>query len=136
MSGLAPYLVGSTVPELVAIPLRFQINGTSDPDFVLPAGVVSDVSRTDVGDFTITFQVNHRYPVLLGVHGAVMEATPENDLIVKCDIADYDSSAGTLALSIVGADGTPVDEEPVDDDWIFVVCYFLRRTTLGAAGAI
>ena len=131
----APYMLMSAGPEVVFHVFRFQINGTSDPDFQMPAGAVVDVVRQDAGDFDIEYK--EKFPVLLGVMGSVMEATPEHDLQVKADLADYDASTGVLSISIVGADGTPIDEDPADDDWVFVVAAFGKRNIFfETAGAL
>jgi hypothetical protein len=134
---LAPYVMSCSNPEVVAVVLRFQAGATggAEPDFQVPAGSVIDVTRDgSAGVYTVTF--NEKYPVFLGMVGSVHEATPAHDLIVKCDVADYDNAAGTLILTVVGVDGGTAAEDVIEDDWVFLVCYFGRRTALSATGAI
>lgn len=132
---LAPYLAQTTSPELVRVCFRFQINGTSDPDALFPSAQgVTNVVRDSAGVFTITFA--EKWPALLGCVGMVMEATPAHDLIVKADLADYSSTNGTLAVTVVGADGSSAAEDPPDNDWVYLECTFCRRNNLQASGSI
>ena len=135
--GLAPYLLMSAGPEVVAVVFRFQAAaaGGAEPDFQVPAGSVANVTRDgSAGLYSITFK--EKYPVFLGVMGTVLEATPANDLIVKAGVASYSATTGVLQLTIVGADGTTAAEDVTDNDWVFVVAYFGRRTALGNTGPI
>jgi hypothetical protein len=132
---LAPYLAQTTSPELVRICFRFQINGTSDPDALYPGYQgVTDVSRSGAGVFVVTFA--EKWSAMVGFTGTVLEATPAHDLIVKAALAGYDASAGTLTLTVVGADGSTAAEDPVDNDWVYVECVFARRNGLQASVAI
>ena len=134
----APYMMMSAFGEVVMVPFRFQVAaaGGAEPDFQVPAGAVASVTRDgSAGLYTITFR--EKYPIFLGVTGMVLEATPAHDLIVKAAVASYTASAGTLQLTIVGADGTTAAEDVTDNDWVFVVAYFVRRTTaFGGTGPI
>jgi hypothetical protein len=124
--------------EVVAVPFRFQVAaaGGAEPDFQVPAGAVSVVTRDgSAGLYSVTFR--EKYPIFLGVVGTVLEATPAHDLIVKTSVASYSATTGVLTLTVVGADGTTAAEDVIDNDWVFVVAYFIRRTTaFGATGAI
>jgi hypothetical protein len=132
---LAPYIAQVGNPEQLTLKFRFQINGTDDPDFIVPGGCVTDVTQESTGVFKITFA--QKYPVFVGLVGTVLEATPVNDLIVKADVADYDSSAGTLLVSVVGAlHDAAAAEDPVDDDWVYLEVTFCTRSTLSPAVAI
>lgn len=139
---LAPFMMMSAGPEVVAVVFRFQAGaaGGAEPDFQVPAGAVRNVIRgASAGLYTITF--NEKYPVFLGLVGSVHEADPVNDFDVKADIADYDASAGTLDVYVVGYDGAVAAEDVVEDDWVFIVAYFMRVKTLaynaaGTAGPI
>lgn len=133
---LAPFMMMSAGPEVVAVVFRFQAGATggAEPDFQVPAGAVSNVTRDgSAGVYTVTFK--EKYPVFLGMVGAVHEATPAHDLIVKCDVADYDATAGTLALTVVGVDGGTAAEDVIENDWVFLVAYFMRIKTLAGPAA-
>lgn len=135
--GLAPYMLMSAGPEVVAVVFRFQVAaaGGAEPDFQVPAGSVSNVTRDgSAGLYSITFK--EKYPVFLGVLGSVLEATPAHDLIVKASVASYSATTGVLQLTVVGADGTTAAEDVIDNDWVFVVAFFGRRTALATSGAI
>lgn len=139
---LAPFLMMASGPEVVAVVFRFQVGATggAEPDFQVPAGAVSNVTRDgSAGVYTITF--NEKYPVFLGMVGSVHEATPAHDLFPKADVADYDADAGTLAITVVGMDGATAAEDVIENDWVFIVAYFMRVKALaysrsGTAGPI
>lgn len=139
---LAPFMMMSAGPEVVAVVFRFQAGaaGGAEPDFQVPAGAVANVTRDgSAGLYSITF--NEKYPVFLGLVGSVHEATPVNDLNIKADIADYSATTGVLTISVVGYDGAVAAEDVVEDDWVFIVAYFMRVQTLayaagGTAGPI
>ncbi len=139
---LAPYMMMSAGPEVVAVVFRFQVGATggAEPDFQVPAGAVSNVTRDgSAGVYSVTLR--EKYPVFLGMVGSVLEATPAHDLIVKTGVAKYTASTGVLELTVVGADGTTAAEDVIENDWVFVVAYFMRVQTLayaagGTAGPI
>lgn len=136
---LAPYMMMSAGPEVVAVVFRFQAGATggAEPDHQVPAGAVTDVTRDgSAGLYSITFR--EKYPVLLGVLGSVMEATPVNDYVVKADVADYDATTGIMIVTVVGLDGSAAAEDVIEDDWVFIVAYFMRRQSLAydATGAV
>lgn len=130
------YCDTTTSPEVERVIFRFQINGTSDPDVLLPGFQgVTDVTRAgSAGAFDVTFAT--KYPVMLGFLGTVLEGTPANDLIVKVSAVGYNSTTGVLRVTVVGADGTPIAEDPVNDDWVFCEVFFARRSGMHAAVAI
>lgn len=135
----SPYMIMSAVGEVVCVPFRFQAAaaGGAEPDFQMPAGTVANVIRAgSAGLYNVTFR--EKYPVFLGVVGTVLEADEVNDLIVKAGVGDYDPTTGVLALRVVGAlDTTSAGTDVTDNDWVFVVAYFVRRTTaFGTVGAI
>ena len=133
---LAPYMLMSAGPEVVAVVFRFQVGaaGGAEPDFQVPAGAVSNVTRDgSAGLYTITFR--EKYPVFLGMVGSVLEATPAHDLFPKADIADYDAAAGTLQITVVGADGATAAEDVIENDWVFLTVYFMRVKTLAYSAA-
>lgn len=125
-------------PELVTLKFRFQVGATggAEPDFIVPAACgVSGVTRDgSAGVYTITFI--EKFPVFIGCLGHVMEATPAHDLIVKADVADYDASAGTLAITVVGVDGGTAAEDVIENDWVYMEVTFCRRNGLAPTGAI
>lgn len=133
---LAPYLQMTTSPETVVVRFRFQINGTSDPDFLVPhAQGVIDIARTGAGVFAITFA--DKYPVFIGASGYVMAGViaASHQLIPVGGPAAYVASTGVLTLSSLDLD-TPAVTEPTDNDWAYVEAVFCRRSTLAPSGAI
>lgn len=125
-------------PEQVTLKFRFQVGATggAEPDAIVPANCgVSDVTRDgSAGVYTITF--DEKFPVFIGCLGHVMEATPAHDLIVKADVADYDASAGTLIITVVGVDGGTAAEDVIENDWVYMECTFCRKSNLCPSGAI
>lgn len=133
---LAPYVAQCTERDLVTKKFRFQINGTSDPDFQCPAGAVKDVVRNGVGVFTVYLPNGFRPLTMLGLVGEVLEATPAHDLKVKADLADFSASAGTFQITIVGTDGSTAAEDPVDNDWVYLEVTFAFREKAGTVGSV
>ncbi len=125
-------------PELVTLKFRFQAGAAAgaEPDFIVPAYCgVSGVTRDgSAGLYTISFI--EKYPVFIGLVGTVLEATPAHDLIVKADVADYDATAGTLIITIVGVDGGTAAEDVIENDWVYLEVTFCRRNGLAPVGAI
>lgn len=126
-------------PEQVTLKFRFQVNGTSDPDFIVPANCgVTDVTYAATGVYTVTF--DEKFPVFIGGRATVMPATPETagnvDFLIGIDVADYSSTAGTLVMYAVGVDGTTAAEVPEDNSWIYCDLTFCRRSSLAPSGAL
>lgn len=138
MSGRVLYSDLVNSPEQVTLKFRFQVQAggaDNDPDVILPHKCgVTDVTNEAVGQYRITFA--EKFPVFIGMVGSVLEATPTHDLIVKCDVADYNATNGTLDVYVVGADGTTAAEEPADNDWVYCEVTFCRRSELAPSGAI
>lgn len=131
----APFNEVVTSPELVVVKFRFQINGTSDPDFVVPGSQgVTEVTRTSAGLFVVTLA--EKYPTFVGAVGTVLEATQAHDLICKFSVAGYVASTGKLTFTVVGADGSSAAEDPADNDWVYVEATFGRRSGMHAQAAI
>lgn len=122
-------------PNQVTCKFRFQINGTSDPDNVVPGNTcVTEVTRTSAGLFVITFA--EKFPVFLGAVGAVLESTQAHDLICKFSVGGYDASTGLLTMTVVGADGSTAAEDPADNDWVYIEATFCRNSTQAPSAAI
>src|SRR5690606_5447300 len=134
---VAPFLMMSDAPEIVKLVFRFQINGSVDPDSVLPAGIVTDIVRTGAGLFTVTLNRYNRWPVLLGATGHVVGSTV-GMTVEPAGVPDtaYDSATGELLLRVVGQDGTPAATDPADNDWVYVEATFARRDILAQSAAI
>lgn len=133
---LAPFVATSALPEQVRYCFRFQINGTSDPDFIMPAGAVKDITRSSAGVFVVKLNDGQRPAGLVGLVGSVLEATQAHDLMVKGSVAGYDATTGFLTITVVGADGTTAAEDPADNDWVYVEATFQRRSVYATAGSI
>lgn len=129
------YCDTTTSPNVERVVFRFQINGTSDPDFVVPGFQgVTEVTRASAGVFNITFAT--KYPVMIGFFGSVLEGTPAHDLIVKASAVGYNSTTGILQVTVVGADGGTAVEDPINDDWVFCEVFFAKFSGQHAAAAI
>lgn len=116
---------------------RFQINGTSDPDFQVPAGAVDDVVRTSAGLFTITLPQTERYPALISCTGSVQTAAVGAGTVgALFTPVSYTASTGVLVVRIVDQDGTPGAADPADNDWVHVQAVFCRMTVLAPTGAV
>lgn len=130
----------SNAPNLVTLKFRFQVNGTSAPDALVPANCgVTDVTYDDTPKaFTITF--DEKFPVFIGGFCSVMPGAPETagnaDFLLSMDVADYSSTNGTLVVYSVGVDGTTAAEVPPDDSWIYCELTFCRRSTQAPSGSI
>lgn len=136
----APYMETVTSPELVVVKFRFQINGTSDPDAILPKYQgVTEITRTSAGVFAITFA--EKFPVFLGMVGNVMSVTAGQvsyGLIVQTTPGSYSATTGILTVHVVDpyADATPAAVDPTDDNWVYLQCTFCRRNGLVPSGSI
>lgn len=131
----AGYCDTTTSPEVERVVFRFQINGTSDPDVLVPGFQgVTDVTRVSAGVFDITFET--KYPTFIGMLGHVLEGTPAHDLILKTSAVAYSATTGILRVTVVGADGSTAAEDPINDDWVFCEVFFGRRSGMHASKAI
>lgn len=134
---LAPYMQMAAGPEQVQLSLRFQINGTSDPDFVFPAGIVSDITRGSAGLFNIFLNTSERYPSLVSCVGSVQAAAVgAGGVGALVYPVSYTAATGVLQVRVVDQDGTPTAADPANDDWVHVQAVFCRRTNLASVGAI
>lgn len=134
-------VVGANSPEQVCINFRFQINGTSDPDALLPYNsVVSNVTRASEGLFNVT--LTELYPTFICGSGSIFGATA-NGLTVE--FVSWTASTGVLVVRTVdpseGATGTEADapaaiDDPPDNHWVCVQAVFCRRNNLAPSGAI
>lgn len=137
---LGPYVPTVAAPEQHTVKFRFRINGTSDPDSIVPSKMgITDIVRTGAGVFDITFDT--AYPVFVGLLGNVMGiegGSVVNDQLVKCDpTSDYVSSTGVLTITVVGAlDTAAAAEDPADNSWVYVEATFCRRSTLSPQDSI
>lgn len=125
-------------PQEVRKVFRFQINGTSNPDFQVPSGAATTITRSGAGVFVITLPVTERYPVLIGVTGDVLGpagGSALNDQDVKATVDGYVPSTGVLTVSVVDA-GTAAAADPTDNSWVFVEAIFCRMTLLAPTGPV
>src|SRR5574342_66363 len=121
----------TNVPESEVVRFRFQINGTSDPDFCFPKSGITDIVRSGAGVFAITF--DRKYPAFVGGNGMVMgDDGVSFGLIVQTTPADYVANTGILTVRTVDpyTDATPAAADPTDNDWVFVEAVFSRTTAL------
>ncbi len=130
---LAPYLMMADGQEQLLKAFRFQVNGTSDPDFQFPAGAVLDVVRTSIGLFTITLPV--KWPSLVTLQGSVQAAGAAGDTLAEeVHLVSYTAATGVLIVRTENNLG--VADDPADNDWVHLNVVFCRRTVLSAVGAV
>ncbi len=136
---LAPYVAMTLTGEEVTLRFRFQVNGTSDPDFQYPAGAVSDVVRTGAGVFEITLPAGFRPPGMVGCGGHVLgDDGVSLGLQVQAAQDGYVASTGKLTVRTVDpyTDATPAAADPTDNDWVYVEATFIRRDALSRTGTV
>ncbi len=140
---LGPYIAMTEGAEQVKLCFRFQVNGTSDPDFLYPANmsaVVTDVTRAGAaGVFAVQLGVGHRWPGFVGGGGYVLgDDGVSLGLAVQTSVADYVPSTGVLTLRTVDpyTDATPAAVDPTDNDWVYVELCFQRREMFNTSVAI
>lgn len=139
---LGPYIAMTEGAEQVKLCFRFQVNGTSDPDFLYPSNmsaVVVDVDRTAAGTFEIELGQGHRWPGFVGGGGFVMgDDGVSLGLEVQCAVSDYTASTGKLVVRTVDpyTDATPAAVDPTDNDWVYVELCFQRREMFNTSVAI
>lgn len=123
-------------PEQVQVSFRFQIDGTNDPNFQVPAGAVDDVVRTSTGLFTITLPTQQRYPVLVSCTGSVQTAAASggDTIAVVFTPVSYDPATGVLVVRTENHAGAA--DDPADNDWVHVNAVFCRMTVLAPTGAV
>jgi hypothetical protein len=124
-------------PELETVKFRFQINGTSDPDFALPKLGITDVVRSGAGVFAVTF--DRKYPTMVGLTGNVMgDDGVSLGLAVQAAVTDYVAATGVLTVRTVDpyTDATPAAADPTDNDWVYLEVTFSRTTALVVVSAI
>ena len=105
--------------EYVHVAFSFAPNGTSavDQDSIKGKGVTS-VARTDVGDFTVTF--DDVFADLVAAVGTV-QTTGDTDLVVRPHT--YSASAKTLTLTLL-AGATATDLAADADNRVHLLCVF------------
>jgi hypothetical protein len=119
-------------PEEVTLNFRFQINGTSDPDFFFGSGgLVSDIVRDGIGAFTVTLDKNYRYQDVIVCHASVA-----GDLTDDAQYVSWTQATGALVVNTILQDGTQAVDDPADDSWVHVSVTFCRRTALAQLQAI
>lgn len=124
----APALSGT--PEEICLRFRFQINGTSNPDFLVGCqGLISDVVRDDVGDFSVVF--NLKYSTMVNCHITVEDSVGD---MIGVPVS-WTGSTGTLALTTFDTE-TPAAADPTDDSWVHVTLTLCRRSQLAPTVAV
>jgi hypothetical protein len=123
-------------PETVTLDFRFQVNGTSDPDFQFPAGAVADVVRSSAGLFSITLK--NKWPQMVTCTGSVQVAAVAAGQGSFVEPVSYTASTGALVVRTVDPDaaGAPAAADPSDNDWVSVRATFCRRTALMSVGSV
>jgi hypothetical protein len=122
-------------PHQLLKAFRFQIDGTNDPNFQVPAGAVSDVVRDSTGLFSITLPVGERPPILVSVTGNVQQATAASTTLALVVVpVSYTASTGVLVVRTEGSTG--VADDPEDDAWVHIQAVFALMTLGTSTGAI
>lgn len=108
--------------EEVVLNFRFQVNGTSDPDFIVQSnGFVTDIAYAATGVFTCTLASNHRYQALISYNAKL-----QDDLANDIELTSYTQSTGAVVLQGFDRE-TPAATVPTDDTWVHVTLVFCRR---------
>ena len=132
---LAPYLLMTKGPELVLEAFRFQVEGTSDPDALVPYQQgVTNVTRSSIGLFAITLAT--KYPTLISCVGSVQAAAASGGDTVGLHVypVSYTASTGVLVVRVENHAGAA--DDPTDEDWVHVQAVFCRRSGMAPSGAI
>ena len=128
---LQPYSALHGGLEEVVLNFRFQVNGTSDPDFIVQAnGFVTDITYAADGTFTCTLHQNFRYQILIKA-----DCSLQDDKANDIEFVSYTQSTGAVVLQGIDRD-TPADTVPTDDTWVHVTLVFCRRNDPAAVRAI
>ena len=104
----------------VLIPFGFTINGTSDPDGLIPDNVFSGWTRNEAGEFTGTLKAAIGKPKCLFAMATLSPTADDVDIYARCDWTTVES-AGTLKVFLMtGATQT----DPTDDTKVggFLLC--------------
>lgn len=136
---ISPYLAASAQGDQYVLRFRFQINGTTHPNFQFPAGAVKDITRASAGVFAIQLLDNVRPPAMTGLVGSVMSASGAGlGLVPQAAVADYVVATGVLTVRLVDTytDATPAAADPEDDAWVYLDVCFQTRTTTASVGAV
>lgn len=146
MSKLLYPLSYVTSPEQVTLKFRAQFVTDAAPDFQVPAGSISTLTRTSEGLYVMTLQ--EKYPCFIGGHGTVMVAAASVLTAaahrVFIDPADYVASTGVLTFRTgwadpddAGAAGAAVALADIaNNDWVYFELTFGKVSTVAPTGAI
>jgi hypothetical protein len=144
MSKVTYPLVGVSSRDLVIVACRFQINGTSNPDSLVPiGGAVTDVVRNGAGLFDI--YLDQKYSMLIACVASVEQAASlgaGSAIAVAPGVTNgasvYNSSTGVLSIRTADPDasGAVALADPADNSWVHVIAVFARSSNSAAAGAI
>lgn len=129
---------------LRAVTLKFRLQYVADlkPDFVVPAGAISSVTRASEGLYTLT--LNQLFPTFVGGFGEVMPASANlatlGGLRVIIDPADYVASTGVLTYRTAWGDGAGTGAmtlaDVADNDWVYFELTFMYYSGQAPTGAI
>lgn len=124
-------------PEQAHLNFRFQINGTSDPDNIVPSKQgVTDIVRDSTGLFSITLA--KKYPTMINCLVQVQLTAVADAQAFVGHVVSYTASTGVLVVRTceVDGDGIPVADDPADNYWVHVSAVFCRFSNLAPSGSI
>lgn len=116
----------ATTGDLVTSVIRFETNGTSAPDGVVPASAGFAVARADVGDFTITWDEDKKPQDVLACIGYA----EEDDAGLEVKWTGYTLATGVGTLTVYDeTTGTAAAADTTDKTIVLVLFY--KRTDDG-----
>lgn len=138
---LGPYFAQDQNRNQISVRFRIQLAAsTNNPDFVVPAGAVTDAVAATGGVYTLTMP--KKYPVFVGGMGYVMTeaigSTADVYRMVNITPDGYDPTTGVLTVTLLtdDGDGTDTAENGQADDWVYFDLCFCDRSTMSPTGAI
>lgn len=128
---LSAYEDAAFGPEEIQLNFRFQINGTTHPDFVVGGAMsVQDITYVSAGVFDILMARGCAFEDLITCF-----VDPEA-LAFGGKFVSWTQATRMLRVTTYGNDGTPAAADPTDNSWVHVRATWCRRSKLADARAI
>lgn len=133
MADLALYRGATNIDRTFTQHFRFQVNGTSDPNFIIPAvgeasGVLT-IDYTATGIYTVV--LNRALGQLVTIHCSTLGAAAASN--EKVHAVSWTAATKTLVLqSVLNDTATVLD----DDTWVCVSITWARYAGDAASGAL
>lgn len=115
---VSPYVEGTAYNGLVRVSFRIQADGTSAPNFVIPAGACSAPDQTGTGLYTVTLANFTKYAGLVAGSISILKPVTSTSEAVFAHILSYTASTGVLLFDTYALGTTPALADVLADDWI------------------